>query len=381
MKILWCGPDFSDLALRTKKAPNVAASRWSRGLLGALTKQGCAITVLSHCPEQVWPYGRFWQSADSALFDATYPFVGVSYLNVPWLRERWQRAAYRRKLEALLEKETFDAALCYNAFDPYPKGVIEVARKRGVPVVAMILDGDDPRKDNWGWLLRNTQEAAGLVFLSYWASQHCPTQKPILHMDGGAEMWRGEPPPTGKRDLIREIVYTGALDQWRGLDFMREVVRGLKRRDVRFSFCGKYSVEEMNRAFDHDPRVHLRGFLSDQEMDEMMRGADLFLNVRDPSQGDNILNYPSKVPHYLAYGRPVVSTWIDSFSPAYREVLSVAEENTPESFVGKMERILEWDEAMRLAHYEKIHTWFLRHKMWDVQAAQLIEWMKNSQIS
>ena len=129
-------------------------------------------------------------------------------------------------------------------------------------------------------------------------------------------------------------------------------------------------------AFDNDPRVEVKGFLPNEEVDAICRGADVFLNVREPDVGDNILNYPSKVPNYLSYGKPVVSTWIDSFSPDYRDVLEVCD-NTPEGFVNVLNGVLAWNAAQREAKFNQIKSWFEERKSWNKQARRLIHWLES----
>jgi glycosyltransferase involved in cell wall biosynthesis len=131
----------------------------------------------------------------------------------------------------------------------------------------------------------------------------------------------------------------------------------------------------MWEEFGTDPRVDVRGFVSDLEIDEICRSADVFLNVRDPQIGDNILNYPSKVPQYLAWGKPVVSTWIDSFSPDFRNVLDVCD-NTPEGFVQVLNTVLDRGMNEKLMKYNVIREWFTKNKSWNVQAGRLVDFIR-----
>ena len=156
---------------------------------------------------------------------------------------------------------------------------------------------------------------------------------------------------------------------------MAAVIKACRRNDVRFVFCGKCDKVEMRHMLGDDPRVDVRGFVSDVELDGICRNADAFLNVRDPEEGDNILNYPSKVPQYLAWGRPVVSTWIDSFSPEYRNILDVCD-NTPEGFVKVLDEVLERGMDEKDEKFNVIKDWFKRNKSWDVQARHLIDFIK-----
>jgi hypothetical protein len=253
---------------------------------------------------------------------------------------------------------------------------MKVLHSMGIPCFPIILDGDDPRKDDWGWVRSAGRYASGIVSLSWWIHSHCPLDVPKYHMDGGADGWCGFDVwrPTDKRPL--RLVHTGALDQWRGLDFMIEVVRKIASPDVKFIFCGKSSCRILSKIFGDNPYVELPGFVAEEEMNCICRNADVFLNVRDPLHPDNILNYPSKLPHYLSFGRPVVSTYLESLSPDYADVVEFAGDDTVDGYVAKVYEVLAWDDELKRAKFDIIKKWFLVRKQWNVLVGGLHQWMK-----
>ena len=389
MKILWVGPFFSDVALQSKKAANQAAAKWSRGLLRGLERIGCEIRVIDHVPNQRWPKGNvFWQDNDKKWFLDWYPCERVSYLNVCGVKQKWLKWCYVRAAKRIFRDWCPDVVLCYNSLHSFNVAVMEVASRQGIRCVPIILDGDDPRRDNWRKLLRDNRFADGVVFLSWWMYKNYPRQEmPLFHMDGGADMFKGTLPPLANVQSLTTIdyrsthvpyvlVHTGALDYWRGLDFMKEVVRICKRTDVRFVLCGKCDRDRMWAEFDNDRRVEVKGFVSDAEVDEIWRMADVFLNVRTPGLGGNLVNYPSKIPNYLSWGKPVVSTWNDSFSPEYRSLLEVTDD-TPEGFVRVLDEVLSWNNECRRAKYAQIRSWFVEWKSWSRQTERLVTWLRS----
>lgn len=380
MHILWCGPYFSDKALREKKSPNQAAAKWSRGLLSALRSRGDSITVLSHCPEQLWPRGRiFWQNDSSEWFLADDECIRIGYPNLPFLREPYLDFVYSQRVREILSKQEIDAMVCYNSLHSFHVAAMRTAHQMGVATIPIILDGDDPRMDDWKKIVRDTRFASGVAFLSWWAVQNFPNDRriPLFHLDGGADVWNGgsEYSVHLKGEPFR-LVYTGALDHWRGLDLMRRVVKNCSRTDVRFILCGKYDKARMWAEFDRDPRVDVRGFVSEEELRLICQSADLFLNVRDPNIGDNILNYPSKIPQYLSWGKPVISTWIDSFSPEYRNLLQIPKDESVQAYVDVINEVLSWPEDVCTGNFLKIRSWFFANKLWEVQAARFMEFIR-----
>ena len=377
MKILWVGPFFSDEALRAKKAPNQAAAKWSRGLLRGLEHAGCEIRVIDSVPNQRWPKGDvFWQDGDRKWFLDWYPCEKVGYLNVWGLKDRCLDWRYARAARRVFRKWRPDVVLCYNSLHSYNVAVMKAAYRLGIRCVPIILDGDDPRRDCWRKLLRDNRFADGVVFLSWWMYKNYPKQGiPLLHMDGGADDFKGDPPSAHEPGKPFMLVHTGALDYWRGLGFIKKVVRVCKRQDVRFVLCGKCDKAQMLAEFGNDPRVEVKGFVPESEVDEICREADMFLSVRTPGLGDNLVNYPSKIPNYLSWGKPVVSTWNDSFSPDYRSILEVSDD-TPEGFVALIDKVLTWDADAKQKKFRTIRTWFENRKSWGRQSMRLVEWLK-----
>jgi glycosyltransferase involved in cell wall biosynthesis len=127
----------------------------------------------------------------------------------------------------------------------------------------------------------------------------------------------------------------------------------------------------------NDPRVEVKGFVSDEELHDICLRASLFLNTRNPNNGDNILNFPSKIPNYLAYGKPVVSTWLSSLSNDYRLYLQVVEPDDPLIFARRVEEILAWSDKQSQTHYRLLKEWFVKNKLWNIQAERFKNWMNS----
>ena len=372
MKILWLGALHSDHALATRKAPNQAAAKWTRGLIRGLIADGAEVIGLTHCHEQVWPLGELLPG-NALDYDAGMKLTGCRYVNVMGIREWTLGICYSRKMKQLIRSQKIDAVVVYNVMDSYHVKAMRVAKRLGIPCFPIILDGLDPRRDQWKWVLDGTRDADGVVFLSDWMVKNYPGNLPVLHMDGGCSAWYGDEAEAKTENNL--IVYSGGLDHWRGLDFLVDVIRRVTSPQCRFVICGKCDRKDIRRRMGNDPRVDVKGFVSDAELHDLCLRATLFLNTRDPANRDNILNFPSKIPNYLAYGKPVVSTWIDSLSEDYRKVLQVVDSNEGVAFAAEVEKVLSWSETQRKCHAAVVKEWFLRTRLWTVQAQRCLDWM------
>ncbi len=377
MNILYIGPNDSEWAQKNRPV-SLAAAKWSRGFLTALSKMA-NVTALTHTYEVSWPKGSvLWRGYDKRLYPDGWNCVAVSYPVIKYFRDWWYAWRYPVEARRIARAGKIDAAIFYNCHLPYLVRTMKALHGMGVPCFPIILDGDDPRKDDWEWVKRAGRYSRGIVSLSWWVHANCPVDVPKYHMDGGADGWCGGDALEKSRPPRPSIlVHTGALDQWRGLDFMIEVVRKMASPDVRFVFCGKTSCRILQKIFGDNPFVDLPGFVDEEKMNRICRNADVLLNVRDPLHPDNILNYPSKLPHYLSFGRPVVSTRLESLSPDYAEVVEFAEGDSVDDYVAKVREVLSWDQGRREAKFKAIREWFLARKQWDVLVGGMYRWLKN----
>lgn len=387
INVLYIGPNASEWA-QYNTPVSLAAAKWSRGFLSALSKR-CNLITLTYTYHYPWPKGhKVWVGDDPKCFPSAWHHVAVSYPTIKYVREWWLKMAFAKEARKVIKMEKTDVVLIYNCYVSWQVPALRAIKEANpnVKVYPIILDGDDPRKDDWGWLKRAAHYSDGFIPLSWWVHEHITekTGKVSFHFDGGSDGWRGVAPCQSKAlgskaAKFKYLVHTGALDQWRGLDFMTEVVSKLtaRRQDVRFVFLGKSSEKVLKEKFKDNPYIEVPGFVTEAEMAEYCNAADVLLNVRDPNHPDNILNYPSKLPHYLSFGRPVVSTQLQSLSPDYNEVVEFAADDAVDSFLQKVDEVLAWSDEQKNKKYENIKAWFAQRKTWKVMVDRLVESLLN----
>ena len=370
MRVLWIGPWHSDKALYGRKAVNQAATEWSRGLLNALVETGCMVHICSHCYEQFWPRGRL-SPGDAADFDFSLPLRVARYINLPFVRSVTLSIAYRQVVVQEIEAFHPDVILSYNVTS-FLNVCLENHKLKNVRWFPIILDQNDPTPDNWCEFMRQTTNASGLIFLSFWGFQHYPGSLPRVHFDGGVEKWNGE--KNANHDGV--IVYSGKYDdQYGGLDLLFEMFREVQAPQCRFILTGKDATGRLPKYLRQEPRAEYRGFLRQADLHALHCSASVFVNPRPPGISDNRMAFPSKLFRYLSYGKPVVSTWTDGLAPDYRDLLWVPEDNTPSAYAALIEQALFLGEDSRGALSEKIRLWVQAH-IWQIQVERLCRWLE-----
>lgn len=379
MKILWAGPYFSEKAFIAKRALNIASTVWSHGFVKGLKANGADVTVATLCPEQAWPRGKvFWQDASQEWFDHDVSVHSIPYLNVAYLREAWQNVFFARMVKRILAGERFDALVCYNVLHTYHVAAMKVAKRMGVKVCPIVLDsGYDPTEDGFAIMSRQARYADEIVFLSQWTADHFPANgRRILQMEGGVADWLGREPSAKRPGEPFVVTYAGAWSGNRGQG-LAEMIRCCQRKDVRFMICGKWDVNAAKAAMGHDSRVELRGMVSNAELKRIYSETDVFVNSRAATYGHNLVNFPSKLSAYIAYGRPIVSNWIASFPQDYRELLCVSDDDSGAAMARKLDEVLGWNLEQRTACYTNLHKAYDESKSWTMQAKKFLDFVSS----
>lgn len=377
LNILWLGSVFDETTMLSSPAVSPAANRWQCGLLNSLAKIGCRIRLLGHLPEPAWPRGRLcFPPLDeniALMGQQSIPQRCVAYWNFPRLREKLLARRYVQAFRRLiLEEGRPDVVASYNT-DSFSVAVAHEARNMGIPWVPMVADAPGDAAFS-ARLAKHLGLAAGAVFLS----QSLFTTAAVhskLHLDGGVNDLRFNPndPASYMPSALPIIFYSGSVVKEFGIATLIEAFSKLPDPAVRLVICGKGTFKALDEAVWRDPRIELMGCLSDEELTGLARMSSVMVNPRS-NLPDHKNNFPSKVLEYLSYGKPVVSTWTPGLEPAYQSLLIVSE-YTPLALANSIRKGLAWSSKRRSEHARHCAAFLKKHKLWDIQAQRLVEWL------
>jgi glycosyltransferase involved in cell wall biosynthesis len=375
--ILWLGGIFTPSAVSQFLAVNPAANRWRIGFINGLNTNGVATQLVSHRTEQCWPKGQLFPGRKEE-FSVDYSQHVVHFTNAPVVRFRHLPVAYTQCVKRVLKNYGKPAAvLNYNPYSWNLGACRYLSQKEGIKWINVTLDYDDPTLDNWATYKKDTLGADGHVFLSNWAYENCPLGA-RFHLDAGVD-WINEPKlaaslPVGRKKIV---LYSGKINsEYGGADILAETLAAISHEDIRLIVCGKGGHPELEKLSKIDSRVELKGFVSDQELDDLSREAAVFINPRPIECSDSRMIFPSKLLSYMSYLKPVVSTWTPGLSADYREFFDVVEEDSPLQLAKKVDAILDWDESRRLAYAQKVHRYLHTDKRWEKLVGGLVKWMR-----
>jgi len=119
------------------------------------------------------------------------------------------------------------------------------------------------------------------------------------------------------------------------------------------------------------------GFVSETELIKIAKQTDIFVNPRPSHIPENAQNFPSKLLEYLAFGKPVVSTWTAGLSEEYKGLLVLLARETEECLINTLEDVLSWTSYQNKNFAIKCEE-FVKSKSWARQAEKMSLWLEES---
>ena len=365
LSILWLGPVLGEDTLNRFLAVSPAANRWQIGLIHALQETGLQVSVVGHLPEPAWPRGWLRVKDTDGSLPPSIQGRLTGYWNLPTWRNRSLSSGYRKLIRGLGISETSaGVVVTYNASPANVAGAAYARERYDMPWVCIVADGGAP------------PDADGYVFLSWRCYQAFNGPRLKLHLDGGVSEIRFSPQASACESQSRRkvVMYTGAMTPYAGAAFLVRAFHQSNDPQAELWICGKGSNPDVERIAAIDARIKLWGFVSENELTDLMQRADVFVNPRPSNIAGNKRNFPSKVLEYLPYGKPVISTWTEGLSPEYHDVLVVLERETEECLSATIQTVLNWDAGQRQLLIQKVAQ-FLENRLWRVQAGRFLNWL------
>jgi len=370
--IIWLGPVIDEASMLSAIAVSPAANRWQSGLIQAIQEMGVKVNVISYLPEPVWPRGRLRIKFSDVYFPEGIRGEQMKYWNLPLWRNYNLGIGYKRAIRRIIDNSRASTGLIitYNG-PPANVAAATYARKRyGIPWVCIGADGEVP------------PGADGYIFLSWDYYKHFASEAPKLHLDGGVSEIKfstGEFDSGGISGQRQIVMFTGSLYPFAGASFLARAFYLIKNPQVELWICGKGVNSEVERLAALDPRIKLIGFVPEQELQQLMKQADIFVNPRPSKLPQNEKNFPSKIFEYLAYGKPIISTWTLGLSPEYHDTMIILEEETEENLATNINMVLNWDYERQQEQSRRVAQ-FLENHSWIKQAKRLFLWLMQEKL-
>lgn len=370
-RFLWLEGVFDEASIVAFQSISPASNFWQKGFIRALQGLGHDVSIIGYPVERAWPFGRLLiRQTDAAVLPGVAGRV-LGYLNFPYLRPIFQYANMRLEVGRWLRSEQPlpHYLVVFSCLDKSTQqtAAIRVAkwarRVFGIPWVCIVADGESP------------PGADAYVYLpwAYYELESKRRSEPTIHIDGGVPDASVESAQTTySREKV--LMYMGAFTEHGGALELARAFRDVPGEHLSLWFCGRGCNPELDAVVRGDKRIWIKGFLEETELNRLASQAFAFANPRPANFAPNRLNYPSKILHYLAFEKPVISTFTDGVSPEYKEVLVCVDDDSQAGLSAAIKSLMAMDESQYQALQARV-TAFKKRRSWLAQANRFVSWL------
>ena len=318
-KVLWIGPFIPSDNIKNWLAASPAAMKWQKHLFDALVEEHVDMSWLYYRPDSYWPKGRLFPSKINIPSKIVNYENQIHYLNTFGLRD----FTLQKSLEKILNKK---AKL--NNFEP-----LIIVSYNGPKWMKKIFLNKNIRSKFFCMYIVADEEvpagADGYIFLSYDSFKKYNKSLNKLHLDGAVYpshiLQNVKKLNNKKKKTI--FFYSGSFFKNTGLEILLEAIDLLKERNFELWISGSGNDRFIKSAMKTDNRIKFLGLLSNNQLLNAYKKADIFLNPRPVNMKSNDISFPSKLFDYLRWNKPIISTCTKSLDPKYKEILDIVEDD------------------------------------------------------
>lgn len=316
--------DAANVLFNLDPLPSIQTHKFAWSFTNALNKTKNNVRLLSCSPVQSYPL------VNKIIF-RRYEFFGpknvegihLAFINFPVLKHITRFLACLNSTPYILLRWKIDTIFIHGVHSPYlVYGLL--LRAAGLKVVVIITDppGVLISSDNLisiflkkldrfivHMCLRNFD---GIISLSPKLLSKTDNRQKTLTFPGIlSESWLSivESNSEYRYSNTFTVCYAGSLVKSYGVTNLLQAAK--KMPNVLFIFCGKGELLECLSKCGLD-NVIVKGFLNSNDLAKIMLGVDILINPRPVSADFSMESFPSKLIEYLATGRPVITTKIES---------------------------------------------------------------------
>ncbi len=374
--ILWIGSLLEISDLENGLPASTAAVRWQTGLANGIIDQGIPIHCINKLTDLYWPHGPFFLGRKKPRFFRGITGLETRFLNLPKIRTILMARAYSQALQDTIKEHKLpEVAIFYNVTVQNIDIFNQLKHKLNIPCVILAADMPAQNSNEFKIYQKACKEADGIVYLSRSEFEKSSIKNKI-HLDGGIS---GQLLQQRLNNIPRAkpyLMYTGAFEPYCGVNLILDAL-DLTKNDFQLVICGKCRYYTLLTRFKNHPRVDYKGFVSEEELENLSHNTFGFVNSYLPSAAECEGKFPSKIFEYLSYGRPVISTLTSGIAPEYEEVLHSVNDEDPVQMALQFDKVFDLYKSGSTSQIKK-NKKFLKSRTWEHQTERFIDFINQS---
>lgn len=355
-KLIWIGPMIPQNYLLNWKSTSPAAIKWQMHLLNSLVKKKIDIQLLYYRPERYWPKGRFLPCKEYLKTNFIFQSEQIKYINFLGFRNFSIKYFLYKLLKKIGKNKNQLIIISYNSPSWIENIFLDKKIRDRFKCVYLVADTKIPKGGD------------GYIFLSYYLFNSHRFKKKI-YLDGSVYKKIGNNFKNKKNSEKIIFFYSGSFGKPAGLKLLLNSINLIKEKNFELWITGHGNDEYITREAKKDLRIKYLGFLSENQLQRIYKIVDVFINPRLTNMPENNFNFPSKIFDYLAWKKPIISTWTKSLSPQYKNILDIVKDD-PQSIANIMQKYIK-----KKISFRNNKSFLL--KSWEDQASKLISFLNN----
>jgi glycosyltransferase involved in cell wall biosynthesis len=362
---------FQESTITFFESHSAATNQWLLNFEASLRLAGNTTAVVGYPEERLWPFGRFRVHKSSAMLPIGVEGSSVAYINVPFIRNYSKNSSLKSAAVKVVanSKKKYEYTVTFSCIN-HNKEILpcfNVAKflrnKYGIGWICIVGDGPPPM-------------GADIYLYHNWTNflKHDLAHGRAIHIDGGvSDFLIPEVKTTAANRKI--FLYSGALSSHGGAIELVDEFLKVNDDSCQLWLTGRGANAEFESKVSGSNRIKLLGFLAESELITIANKVDFFINPRPISFLPNLHNFPSKLFFYLAFEKPILSTFTPGISPEYEEVLIKLKDS---AWSESIEEVLKYsvDEIQSISH--KIKKFKIDHS-WNSQARKFCNFLQTNQ--
>ena len=378
-RVVLFGTLIPDDEVKFVTATSEAANRFQGSLLRSVSTVRPHLAV-SLVPMPAFPRGpwrtfeREWQRSDLQI-------GAPGFINLPVVKRAFIHASTLRHVRWRFPDARDMVVLSYNATIGQASAARRFAAKRELPFAVLVADlqvmaPEKMRRDRLvRWMQRRElARADGIIVMSEHVINDLALEVPHIVITGAIEDDWNQLPMV--EVVPGRVTYAGALIESAGVDRLLTAFSSIDGQGLELVIAGRGPLEEHVRAAsERDSRIKYLGFMSRDEMKQVLVSSTLLVNPRPEDAPESRYNFPSKLHEYMASGRPVLTTITGGMSGPYIELNRVVPDSTSEAISTGIRAALAAPRADLDAQGEKSRKFALANLTWEQQGRRIREFL------
>ena len=331
--------EYFERFARCDALPQVAARKFEAAFLEGFAAHGRLAGVIGFFAASTFPSNRsVWFPGEKWRFRSA-PAWTLPFVNLPLLKLLSRVAVLLAGLVLWVGRLGRPGAICvYSAHTPFllaayaAKAVFRIPYYVIIPDLPIFMDIGIRRT-----VLRRVAKRFDWALIRYLVSKSAGVSAVTRHVVPDTPAWRGVPfvviegllsERADDADTVEPVgrpyfLYSGGLNESYGVKVLIDAFMSTDL-DAELLLCGAGELFEYIHACSTiDPRIRPLGFLAQDALHRVQRGAVALMLTRSPNDPYVKYSFPSKLLEYMATGVPVIATRLPGIPSAYFEFLTV----------------------------------------------------------